>query len=326
MIMKQDYRQMIDILQKSKNLLITGHQDPDGDCIGSMLGIYHAFDGKSKGWQMVLQDDMPAYLAFLDGFEEIKTPPDISIKPDGVLLLDCAQAKRAGAEFLDEYLGKAPFYAIDHHPAQDCDCDHCIIEDQASATGEICAAIVDEAGISYNLATATALYSAIVADTGCFRYLNTTPRCFAIAARLLAAGIDLEAVRINIFENNSLANMKMLGLALQSLKISEGGLVAWMKVDLAGKQLYQAKEADLANIINYALSIQGVKIGVFFQEKEGEIKVGLRSRKDYAIDGIARSFGGGGHLMAAGCTIKGTLDEACEQVLAAINKMLEEKR
>jgi len=324
--MEQDYRQMIDILQDSKNLLITGHQDPDGDCIGSMLGIYHAFNGKSKGWQMVLQDEMPSHLAFLNGFEEIISPRDISIKPDGVLLLDCAQAKRAGTTFLDEYLGKVPFYVIDHHPAQDCACDYCIIEDQASATGEICAAIVEEAGISYNLETASALYSAIVSDTGCFRYLNTTPRCFAIAARLLAAGIDLETVRINIFENNSLANMKMLGLALQSLKISESGLVAWMKTDLASKQLYQAKESDLANIINYALSIQGVKIGVFFQEKEGEVKVGLRSRKGYAIDGIARSFGGGGHLMAAGCTLSGTLDEVSGQVLAAVKKMLEDKR
>lgn len=323
--MEQDYRQMIDVLQDSKNLLITGHQDPDGDCIGSMLGIYHAFDGKSKGWQMVLQDEMPAYLAFLSGFEEIKSPLDISIKPDGVLLLDCAEAKRSGTTFLDEYLGKVPFYAIDHHPAQDCACDHYIIEDQASATGEICAAIVEAAGISFTTEAATALYSAIVSDTGCFRYLNTTPRCFTIAARLLAAGIDLEAVRINIFENNSLANVKMLGLALQSLELSADGLVAWMKVDLAGKQLYQAKESDLNNIVNYALSIQGVKIGAFFQEKEGEIKVGLRSRKGYAIDGIARSFGGGGHIMAAGCTVKGTLDEVCGQVLAAIKKMLEFK-
>jgi len=324
--MKQNYRQMIDILKNTKNLLITGHQDPDGDCIGSMLGIYYAFDGKNKSWQLVLQDEMPVYLNFLPGFAEIKSPQDIVVKPDAVLLLDCAEAKRAGANFLDGYVGKVPFYAIDHHPAQDCACDFTIIEDEASATGEICAAIIEEAGMPYNQEIAMALYSAIVSDTACFRYLNTTPRCFEIAARLLESGIDLETVRINLFENNSLASMHMLAVALQNLEVSKDGLVAWMKVDQASKQLYKAKDGDLSKIINYALSIQGVKIGVFFQEKEGEVKVGLRSRRGYSVDGIARSFGGGGHIMAAGCTLAGTLDEAYKQVLPAIYAMLEEKR
>jgi len=314
---------MIQILSETKDLLLTGHVEPDGDSVGSLLGIYHAFDGKNKGWQMVLRDEVPENLRFLQDWNLIKKPSNLTIKPSAILLVDCSDIKRAGEEWLLSYYEeKIPCYVIDHHPSDVSTGDFSLVEIEAAATAEIVAAMIEEMGIELDREQATCLYTAIVSDTGCFRYLNTTPRSMQLCAKYLALGIDLEPIRIRLFEDRSFTNMRILSAAINSLQVSTDGMLAWMFVDQATMQKYQAGPGDCTSIVNFSLAVEGVKIGLFFEEYMNDVKVSLRSRRGYSVNDIAAAFGGGGHVMAAGCRVKGNLATVMPQILQAFKDKL----
>ncbi|MGI5891487.1 MAG: DHH family phosphoesterase [Bacillota bacterium] len=303
----------------NKNILITGHLAPDADCISSLLAIYLAFGGRKKGWQVLLEDDYPENLCFLPFINIIKKPHEIAGSIDNVLLLDCGDYKRAAAkDWLDPYKEK-PLYIIDHHQKLSDHGDVIVHESNAAATAQIVYKIIKEAGINVDKDIALLLYSGIAADTGGFRYSNTSKETLILSAELLDYGVDLEKVRINLFERRSFANMKLLGVALDSLELFYGGQVAMMVVDRSSMLKYQASPTDCANIVNFSLLVENVGIGLFLEEREDEVKVSLRCRDNYTVDDIAASLGGGGHFRAAGCSLKCTLEDAKRTLLQAIN-------
>ena len=306
---------MIEFLRNQDNLLICGHEQPDGDCLGSMTGVYLAFDGPKKNWRMVLPDKVPQNLEFFPGLEQAVTPDTIDIPVEAVLMLDGRGLHRTG-QWLAPYLQGRRVYCVDHHMGDSFDGDHLVLEPEASATAEIIAAIVEEAGIEFTPEVATCLYGGIVADTGCFRFLNTTRRSFTQAAKMLPL-IDPEEIRICLFEDCTIANLRMKGYCCENLHMELDGRICYTVLDKATMARCGGGLEDTHGIVNFTLMPHGVQLGIFFEEHDEYVKVSFRSRKGFSVNELAHNLGGGGHELAAGCRVWEPVEKAVEKVIKA---------
>ena len=322
--MQAQYQDILALLNRQRNMIIIGHEDPDCDCLGSMLGLYLAFQGAEKNWVMLRHDDPPHNLRFLPHVEEMQHPQHINWDDyEAVLLVDCGEVSRTGP-YLQAHLAGKQLYCIDHHISNAFSGQLAVVEPQAAAAGEIVAAICLAGEVPICDKVALCLYSAIAADTGCFRYLNTSQRALVIAAQLLPQ-VDLELVRIKLFEDRSMSNLRLVGVCMEHMTLECDGLLSYSWLDQPSIQRYHATVMDCHNIVNHTLLPSGVKIGIMFEEHEDCVKISFRSRRGYRVDELATSFGGGGHMQASGCKIPGRLDEVRPQVLAAARKLLTQK-
>lgn len=318
---KELYQEIRIMLEEQRNLLILGHEDPDCDCLGSMLGLYLAFNGEEKGWRMLRRDPVPANLAYLPHLDKMMDPDDLDLPGDAVLLLDCGDIRRTGT-WLEALLPGKKFYCIDHHISNAFQGDLALVESDAAATAEIIAALVLGEGGSVSDEAALCLYSGMAADTGCFRYNNTSPRCLALASRLLPQ-IDLEQVRIHLFEDRSYANAKMVGVCFDHIRLDCEGKLCYSYLSRKDREPYQAGPGDCHNIVNYTLSLHGVKVGLIFEEYDDYVKMSFRCRSGYRVDHLAKHFNGGGHELASGCKLPGSLEEVMPVVLAEAKKLFD---
>lgn len=323
--MNENYRPMLDMLLHQRDLLLVGHEDPDCDCLGSLLALYRGFGGCDKGWKIALNDEIPSNLRFLPGLELMVNPSQLTPEDfAAVLLVDLGEPDRAGA-YLPPLIAGKPLYCLDHHFSNHFQGQLALVEPEAAAAAELAAVLLEQAGISPDDETALCLYAAMAADTGCFRYLNTSSRCLRLAGQLLPQ-VDLELVRICLFENRSLANVKMMAACLNNIQVEQEGRLAWSFLSQEEMRRWQATAADCHNIVNYTLSLAGVKLGLLFEEHQGLVKLSFRCRRGFRVDQLAQQFGGGGHLLAAGCKLPGSLEEVRPPVLAAARQLLAEQR
>lgn len=322
--MKSDYGVLIDKLREGREIIVCGHINPDPDCIGTMLALDRAFGGQSQGWRLLMGDPLPAYLDYLAGIERFITPDALDIEPRTVLLVDCSEPERCGGwlpPLIEQY--RPQLYCLDHHQSNDFSGDGLVLETDAAASGEIAAVLIEKAGIEIDTAIATQLYTAIVGDTGCFRYTNTTPRTLRIGANLLDKHIDAELIRIRLFESNSYKNMRMIRAAFDNMQVEADGRLCYMVIDRQAMAEAEAVGSDCDNIVSNTLTLDGVKIGLLFEEYQDFVKVSMRCRSGYRVDQLAQRFGGGGHLLASGCRFKGGLEQAKTMVLAAARQLLD---
>ncbi len=318
--MNPDYQKMIEFLTTQKNLLICGHEQPDGDCLGSMFAVYHAFDGASKNWQLVGPDAPPLNLTFLPGIEQMVRPEQISIDVQAVLILDCRGLHRTGF-WLEPYLPGKRVFCVDHHLGDHFDGEHIILEQQACATTEIIGAIIEQAGIELSSDAATCLYTGMVADTGGFRFPNTTSRALSQAARMLPL-VDLETITMQVFEQSTMANLRLKGHCCNNMTLLEDGKICYVVFDRQTMENLGASREDVNGVVNYTLYPQGVQLGILFEEQDDLVKVSLRSRRGTSANALARSLGGGGHELASGVRIYEPLPVALTKVLDAAKEMI----
>jgi len=313
------------ILEK-QNPLIVGHISPDGDTLGSALALTHALLALGKNPQPVVDDDVPANLFFLPGFDLLKVPKDIDMKPDLVVLVDCASLDRSGGGWLTPYLAGIPLLVIDHHAVGDITGDVEIIDAHSAATGELIYKILKELNTKFTSQIAICLYAAIASDTGGFRFNNTTSETFAIAGELLACGVDLEEISNNIFERRTRKNAYLYGVALQNLEQSGDQLLAWTYLDYATILSLDADGADTANMSNTPMLLPGVVVGATFEEREDCVRISLRGHRGFDVAEVASKVGGGGHASAAGATVTGKLIQVMPEVLALLRDMIDQRR
>ncbi len=307
-------------INRCRNIVVMGHVDPDADCIGAMLAIKLALENETRKIDAVLANQPPDNLFFLPGIEQIIPLEQYQQKPDMILLVDCSDLERAGAEAMIESWRDIPIAVIDHHDSATPMGDLLWIKPAASATCELIYELLKNLQIPLNKEIATCIYAGIVSDTGCFRYQNTTPECFIYASDLLTYHIDTQLVRVQLFECRTLASIKMIGTAMVSLEEVEPWLVM-MKLTIADKQKYGARAQDCNNIINYALYKKGAEVALLFDEiEENKVKVSFRSRDNYNVGKIAMALGGGGHVAAAGATMMCSLLECIAQVVETVKK------
>ncbi len=302
--------QIIECINNSKSFLITTHINPDGDAIGSELSLANLLLDMGKDVRVINHSATPDFLQFLDPYSFIKcfnnmSDPVYIESVDTIICVDFNKLSRAG--LLEKYIrdSKAFKICIDHHTDPELFFDLQYIDPEYSATGEIIYDIMKNAGIKLNIKnTPELIYSAIMTDTGSFKYNRTTSRVHLIAAELIELGVNPTYIADMIYNQYSIQHNIILGKALASSIISEDKKVNCMFITRKEMEEILGNEDEVEGIVNHALSVKGIKIGVFISPVSDGIKINFRSKGSLAINGLAAEFGGGGHINAAGARIK----------------------
>lgn len=318
-----DLNEAARMIQESDRILFFLHVSPDGDSIGSTLGMVRALRQAGKTAIIAGVDPVPRIYKFLAGWDTLFVPwQQVEGEWDLACFLDCGDLNRVG--------DAQPIVArarrnlnIDHHTTNAAYGEYNYLDFSAAAVGELAYKLLRVMGLPIDPEVATCLYTSIVADTGGFRYDSTAPGTHRIAAELVEAGARPYEVASALFENESLSRLALVSRALGTLQIGPSGLVAWLVITRDMIEQSGAADEDTEGIVNYARALSGVEVGIMFKEApDGRIKVGLRSRRLVDVGTIAAGFGGGGHARAAGCTFTNGLDDARRQVLAAVHAAL----
>lgn len=307
---------VIELIKESSNIAILSHIMPDGDNIGSCLALYNALVKLGKNVIVALDDDVPEVYRFLKNSDQI-VKPENDYNLDLVIALDCGDAGRLGKSA--KYLENNKIINIDHHISNSNFGHYNIVDVNASATAELVYDLINKLKINMDKDICECIYTGIVTDTGLFQYSNTTSETHRIVADLISNGVEPAKVYKDVYQNNSLSKIKLLGEALSSIELHYSNKIALI---ILKKELFEqigAKDEDADGIINYARDIKGVEVALLFRETEdGKIKIGFRSKDFMNVNEIAQMFGGGGHKRAAGATAVGEIRDIKEKVLKAV--------
>lgn len=316
-------------IKDSDRILITSHENPDGDAIGSMLGLGLGLERIGKDIVLYNKDGVPGFLQFLPGSGKVLTSlSKVEGSFDISIAVDCTGPDRAGQVF-EEYIktdNAGDLIIIDHHQTNSLSADYLFVDPEASSTGMIIYDILNKLSVSIDRAIAESLYTTIVGDTGSFRYSNTSPETFRVAAVLLEAGADPEMISQALYESESPKKLKLLGLVLATLKVEDNKRIATVFVDENMYRQTDTNRQDTEGLVNIPRSIDGVDVAVLFRQESGngklKWKISLRSKGKFDVASIAEHYGGGGHRNAAGCMISGQLADVKSQILKSINEAL----
>jgi phosphoesterase RecJ-like protein len=310
--------EIISALLACDTILVSVHKNPDGDALGSQLALALSLEKLGKTVLAHNLDPVPEIYRFLPGSERIRTGPRVEGIFDAIVVLD-AEPARTG--LFDTVYPAEVKINIDHHVTNPAVWPLTWLEPAASATGEMIYGLIQKLDIPIDRNIALCLYTAIFTDTGSFRYTNTTARSMRIAADMIEAGADPWLVTENVYESFAYRRLKLLGSVLNGMEQSEDGRTAWVIVTEELFQRSGATAEDTDNFINFVRSTKGVEVAILFrQTAAAEYKISLRSKGRVDLSGLAQSLGGGGHKNAAGATVKGTLADVKEKVLAEVNK------
>ena len=321
------------LVEKSRRLVLTTHMNPDGDAIGSEIGLGRFLAAAGREVKIVNQEATPRNLTYLEEFGppvEVYHPRDHDAElaaADLVVLLDNSAPDRLGRMEPVVRSLASKVLCIDHHPAQGTIWAHEILDETASATAAMVYELIVAAGHALDTGTAEALYAGLATDTGFFRFNSTRARAHEIAAALLHVGIEPARCFREVFERNSPAWTRLLGRALASLHLDAGGRIVSVRVPRAVELECGAEGADTSEMTTPLLAIDGVQVALLFRElQDGRIKVSLRSKGNIDVYRLASEFGGGGHRNASGIVTDGRLDEIAEKVIARAADLLSASR
>ncbi|HET7045520.1 MAG TPA: bifunctional oligoribonuclease/PAP phosphatase NrnA [Gaiellaceae bacterium] len=310
---KDDLAAVVDALRRHDRFLATTHENPDGDALGSLLGMTLGLRQLGKDVQMILGpgERLPAEYTFLPLTDLLREPPPDTAERV-LLCLDCASEHRLTADGLREQA--ALVLDVDHHHDNTRFGDVNLIVPDASSTSEIVADLLAELGVEITPEIAEPLYIALVTDTGRFQYSNTTPKALRLAADLVEAGADVHQVFRQVYENVDFAKLKLLARVLDRAQVYEGGrvVISWLLRDDFAE--VGAEEPYSEGLIDYLRSVEGAQLVALIREPprdEGPARrVSLRASSDKIdVSAIARASGGGGHPQAAGFSSEESIDE-----------------
>jgi len=314
-------KKIINAIEKFNTFLIVSHVRPEGDSLGSQLAMANLLKAFGKDFVILNSDKVPAHYAFLPQVNLIQNVIGRKKKKfDAAIVLDCPNLARTG-KVKNVIKDVGYIINIDHHPGNENFGEINWSEKRASSAGELVYRLFKASGSKITRQTALYLYIAILTDTGSFNYSNASAATHEIVSELLGYGIEPYDVSKNIYENKSLASLKLLGLALSGLKVTANGKVAYMAV---GSELFRRTKtgpSDCENFVNFARSVRGVEAAVFFREdieKKGLFHVSFRSGKKVDVNRIATTFGGGGHKSASGCAVQGVFVDVKRKVLKRV--------
>jgi bifunctional oligoribonuclease and PAP phosphatase NrnA len=315
-------------LRAARSVMLTTHLNADGDGSGSEAALAAWLEAQGVHATIVNPTPFPASLRFLlhrdDVVADLGSDAAAAAlrSADLFLVLDTSEANRIAP--LMDYLEPERTIVVDHHPPGPSVVGTLNVQETgAAATGELVFDLLTLAGGAWPEAAALGIYVAIVSDTGSFRFSNTTPRTHAIAADLLRRGVDPEMVFERLFGTFPLRRMELLREALATLRVEPG--LSWMLVPHAVAERLGVSSEDFEGLIDHARSVEGTRIALLFREmQDGETKVSLRSNGQADVNRIARAFGGGGHVKAAGASVPAAPAEAVPAVLAKAREALGE--
>lgn len=308
------FKEAAEKLKAANKILITAHIHPDGDAVGSTLALMQMLRSLGKSAQIFIDDTVPKNLHALPHFEEIRRPKDgEQFDADLMIILDTATDRIGNVRKLTD----APILNIDHHVTNSGEGVDLYVEPEAAATCEIIFKLARELDVPITLEIATCLYTGLARDTGFFKFSNTRAETLAVASELVGCGVSPHFISEQL-EKKSLAEVRGLRAALNSLKTFYDDKVAGMFIDHATAKTFDSTEGFIDEI----RVIDTVDVAFLITEKApGVCRVSMRS-KGVNVSQVANKLGGGGHVRAAGCTLKTTLAEAEKILVEAIGEAL----
>src|SRR4051812_44367971 len=331
--MTDPYQQTIDVLARSKKVLITTHVRPDGDALGTTAALVLGLRKQGIGSEVLLLSHLPTKYAFVYRDNAVvhtdveKGWPESGFdfgRFDAILVADTGTWSQLPG--LEERIGplKTPKLVLDHHLTQQDWADVKLVTTEAAAAAEVAAELLDAWKVPFDQAIAPALYLGIASDTGWFQFSNTRPYTMRLAARLMEAGVDTDVLYKALYQNERAERIALQTRAQQSLELLEDNRLATMRVRKNDFADTRAHVPDTENLINIPLQIRTVEVSLLFTEPPdgGPVRVSLRSKGGVDVARFAEQFGGGGHARASGLKLNGNLDEAYERVVAAMKERL----
>ncbi|WP_282123801.1 DHH family phosphoesterase [Algibacter mikhailovii] len=334
---KQDISSIKALLSTTKNIVIVPHKNPDGDAIGSTLGLYHYLLKDHHQVQVIVPNDYPSFLKWIPGNDTILKYDSQTTKcaelinnADIIFTLDFNAFHRTGdmETILSESQGLK--IMIDHHQSPDDYPTYMFSDVNMSSTAEMIYHFIDmlDDKNAIDSTIATCLYVGIMTDTGSFRFRSTTATTHRIVASLIEKGADNTQIHNKVYDTNSYERIQLLGCALTNLRAIPEYKAAYITLSQDELNRYNYKKGDTEGVVNYALSLDGVILAAIFIEdkKEGIIKISLRSKGDFSVNEMSRAhFNGGGHTNAAGGRSHLSLSDTVEKfisILPRYNKAL----
>ncbi len=317
--MSQPPEEILQILKKAERVLIATHVFPDGDALGSQLALGFALEAAGKEVFFYSEEPVSYILDFLPGSDRLQTNLSDDEVFDCAVALDCGDKRRLG-EGADKLLCHKPFITIDHHAGHKMFGDISWVDEHRSSTGEMIYDLLRVLDCEISQDTAFCLYTAILTDTGSFKYESTTSHTLRVAADLLDYGVKPNEICAHIFDNYSKNRLHLLQEVLGSLSLYADDSVAFISVSQELLERTGTIPADTELFINFPRSLKTVKVAVFLKETaDNLVGVSMRAKGEVDVAEVARNFGGGGHRNAAGFKIAdSSLSQVKEQLLASL--------
>ena len=309
-----DLDRIRDALLGARSVLLTSHERPDGDSLGSQLALGAALRQLGKQVRIIDYDPAPDLYAFLPDLGTIEIADNVTDGFDTVVVLECSSLDRTGLRGLDE----RPLINIDHHPGNVMYGTLNWHDESACACAELVSELIDALRVPLTPAMATQLYVAILTDTGSFRHANITPRTFTICQKIAATGINPTDVASQVYNNGSLGRLRLTGMLLERMQLEHGNRVAVLRLNDAMLTEAGCTPDDIEGIVNIPLAARDVRAVVFFKDTGAAMRVSLRSKNNVDVRQVAVSFGGGGHRNAAGLTIEHSSSDTDSLVVSRV--------
>jgi phosphoesterase RecJ-like protein len=303
---------VVERIRAGRRFVISSHQRPDGDAVGSALAAAFALRGLGKLADVVFDAPLPHYLAPFPGTDTIRITPRVDEIYDAAIVMECGALDRTGVAGLD----RSPVVNIDHHLGNTRYGALNWIDESAAACGELVFTLIERLAAPLAREAATHVYLAILTDTGSFHFSHMTPRTFEIARRCVEAGADPQWIARTHYDSSTLGRVKIFGAVLNGMQLDPSGRVAVLTITKALADAAGATYDDTEGIINFPLSVKDIQAVAFFKEMlDGTWRVSMRSKGATDVRAIANRFGGGGHVNAAGCSASGDLAELQRQFM-----------
>jgi phosphoesterase RecJ-like protein len=329
------WQSIIGLTLSGQKFVLTTHENSDGDGLGSESALADVLRQLGKTVSIINPTIVAKNYRFLFGenevqiFDESPAQQKALAEADVIFVLDFNHTSRMRAIRNHLHDGHAAIVCIDHHQDPEPFADFSVCRTDAAATGELIYEFIKslEAATSKSLLTkksAEGLYTAIMTDTGSFRFKRTTPATHHLAAELLTLGVEPQIMYERIYEGQHIGTLKLIGTALETLTLTAGGRLGYLKITQETFKHTQTRLSDTERLTDYIMSLDGVQLGIMFIEmpEANLTKVSFRSKGEIAANELAARFHGGGHRNAAGCTIKLPYDQAIKAVLEAANDFL----
>lgn len=322
-----DYDRQIELicdqLMHARSLFSIAHPFADGDALGSQLALYHFCRSTGKECISLNFDPLPEQISWLAGSEECKSELPPGAQFDLAFLMETTDARRMGDRV--EFFSRAKTRVhLDHHVEVVGLGNINLLDEGASSTCEILYNILERTGVKLSRECCEAIYVGIMTDTGNFRYSNSTPRSHEIAAQLISDGLVVDDIYKKVYEHTSYHRVVMHGMVMARTRRLLGGKIvaSWLKLDDFTST--GAMEVDADGAIRHLSGITGNEVALLFKEVEdNKVKISLRSTGNVDVMEISRKFNGGGHRLAAGAQVDGSVEEAMELVIASVSEALE---
>lgn len=315
------FEEIIELLKENDDFAIVSHTSPDGDSMGSMLGLHNFLKETGKHSDVFVDGDLPKKYSFLQGYNEIIQMDEANSRYNILFVLDCGDPERLGK--CKDLIYRANLVInIDHHISNNNFGSINILDISASSTGELIYQLLNSFNISKY--TAECLYTAILTDTGGFKYSNTTSKTFSICGELIDVPINFSDITSRIYDTKSISQVRLMSRVTSSLEMLLDDKVALLYLSKDMLEESNAREEDASEFVNIARDIENVEIGILIKElSENEFRVSLRSKSYGDVRRVAEVFGGGGHIRASGCTIKGNLNQVKKKLINEISKVMD---